>query len=98
MSPITKRFLKLIQGKKKAIEKKYSVVRIGIFGSCVRNEEDGDSDIDVLVEFGKKTFDNYMELKIFLEDNLGRPVDLVIIDALKPALRNEILKEVKYAA
>ena len=55
-------------------------------------------DLDGVVYDFVKTFDNYMDLKFFLEDEFGRTVDLVIIDALKPALRDEILNEVKYAA
>jgi len=78
--------------------KEFGVRRIGIFGSFARGEAKKDSDVDVLVEFEKKTFDNYMGLKFFLEERLSRRVDLVIADALKAALKEEILKEVKYAA
>jgi hypothetical protein len=57
------------------------------------------SDIDVLVEFNKleKSFDNYMELKFYLEKLFHRRVDLVIREALKPRIRQHILKEVIYA-
>jgi len=81
------------------LKKKYGVKRIGFFGSFVRSKQKETSDIDVLVEFekGAKTFDNYMNLKFFLEDVFGRKVDLVIIDALKPDIKDRILKEVKYA-
>jgi len=43
------------------------VSRIGLFGSWVRGEEKPESDIDVLVEFVHPNFDQYMELKFFLE-------------------------------
>lgn len=81
------------------LKKNYGVKRIGFFGSFVRSEQKETSDVDVLVEFekGAKTFDNYMNLKFFLEDIFGRKVDLVIIDALKPHIRDRILEEVKYA-
>ena len=51
------------------IIKSYGVKRIGVFGSYIKGSQKSDSDIDVLVEFekGRKTFDNYMELKFFLE-------------------------------
>jgi len=77
----------------------YGIKRIGLFGSYVRNEQNKESDIDVLVEFEeeKVTFDNYMHLKFFLEDLLGHKVDLVIRDDLKPQLKPYILKEVEYA-
>lgn len=76
----------------------FGVRRIGLFGSTVRNEHDGSSDIDILVEFDVKTFDNYMDLKDFLEGLFERPVDLVISDALKPRLRQNILTETVYAS
>ncbi|RLI73953.1 nucleotidyltransferase [Archaeoglobales archaeon] len=79
--------------------KRYGVKRIGLFGSYVRGEQRAKSDIDILVEFveGKKTFDNYMDLKFFLEDLFKCKIDLVIVDAIKPALKEYILKSVKYA-
>lgn len=77
---------------------RYGVRRIGIFGSCARGEDDATSDVDVLVEFDRKTFDNYMGLKLFLEERSGRSIDLVTMEALKPALKEDILKEVHYAA
>lgn len=50
--------------------KKYKVRETGIFGSFFRGEEAKESDIDVLVEFEQegKNFDNYIELKFFLEE------------------------------
>lgn len=81
------------------IKAKYNVTKIGVFGSFARGEGKKGSDIDVLVEFreGYKTFDNYMELKFFLEDIFSRNVDLVTIKALKPQLKEDILQEVIYA-
>ncbi len=80
--------------------KSYGVKRIGLFGSYVSGEPTGKSDIDILVEFekGQKTFDNYMDLKFFLEDLFDCKVDLVISESIKPDLRDYILKSVKYAA
>jgi len=79
--------------------KRYGIRRIGVFGSFVRSSQNEKSDIDVLVEFypDKKSFDNYMELKFFLEKLLHRKVDLVIKDAIKPRIRPYILNEVLYA-
>jgi len=78
----------------------YGVKRIGIFGSYVKSKQRMDSDVDILVEFekGKKTFNNYMELKFFLEGLLKNKVDLVISESIKPELRPYILKSVRYAA
>jgi len=79
--------------------KKYGVANIGLFGSYSRNTACNNSDIDVLVDFekDKKTYDNYMDLKFFLEDLFKRKVDLVIFESIKPALKKYILEDVKYA-
>ncbi len=80
--------------------KKYGVEKIGLFGSYVKKEQKSESDIDILVRFerGKKTFDNYMDLKFFLEDFFKHKVDLVVVEAIKPDLEQYILESVKYAA
>jgi uncharacterized protein len=75
----------------------FGVRRLGIFGSYARNEQGEASDMDFLVEFDRKTFDNYMDLKFFLESLFGRRVDLVIADAVKPRLRKPIFEETVYA-
>ena len=80
------------------IKERFGVKEIGIFGSYVRHEQEESSDIDILVEFkdGYRTFDNYMDLKFYLEELLGIRVDLVSKDALKPRLKPYILKEIVY--
>jgi len=78
---------------------KYGVKRIGLFGSFLTNKQKSDSDIDILVEFkkGEKTFDNYMDLKFYLENLFKHDVDLVVKEALKVQLKSNILRSVKYA-
>lgn len=71
--------------------------RIGLFGSAVREEPDELNDIDILIELDSPTFDHYMDLKFELETLLGKPVDLVLSDSLKPRLRPIIEKETIYA-
>ena len=90
--------LQKIQNNKDKIEE-YGIKNIGLFGSYTTNEQSEDSDVDILVEFeqGKKTFDNYMDLKFFLEELFGYKVDLVIAEAIKPALEKQILETVQYA-
>jgi predicted nucleotidyltransferase len=75
------------------------VRRIGLFGSVARDEAWPGSDMDFVVEFepGRKTFDNYMDLKDFLEQLFERRVDLVTSEGIKPQLRDRILSETIYA-
>ena len=75
----------------------FGVRRLGIFGSYARGEQSEASDMDFLVEFEKKTFDNYMDLKSFLESLFGCNVDLVIAEAVKPRLKKPIFEETVYA-
>ncbi len=78
----------------------YGVKRIGLFGSYCKNEQKKESDIDILVEFkkGEKTFDNYMDLKFFLEALFDCTVDLVVKGAIKIDLKSSIMRSVKYAS
>jgi predicted nucleotidyltransferase len=81
------------------VREKFKITEIGVFGSYVRGEQREDSDIDILVEFekGYKTFDNYMELKFFLEEILTSKIDLVIKTAIRDEIKQNILSEVTYA-
>jgi uncharacterized protein len=91
--------LTLLRRHEPELKRRFGVARIGIFGSFARGEERPDSDVDVLVIFqkGEKTFDNFMGTKFYLEGIFGRRVDLVTEAALKPLIRDPILKDVVYA-
>jgi predicted nucleotidyltransferase len=73
------------------------VRKIGLFGSYRRGESSQASDIDLLVTLARESFDDYMNVKLYLEDVFRQPVDLVMEDSLKPRLRPHILAEVVYA-
>lgn len=87
--------LEFLKKEKCNLEKRFGIDQIGLFGSFSRQEQKEDSDVDILVEFkeGYKNFDRYMDLKFFLEDLLGRKVDLVIKSAVKPKLKKYIEEE-----
>jgi predicted nucleotidyltransferase len=76
----------------------FGVCRFGLFGSFVTGKQDAESDVDLLVEFrpGTKTFDSFMSLAFFLEDILGRKVDLVTRESLSPYIGPKILAEIEY--
>ena len=80
------------------LQKRYKVAQIGVFGSYARGDQKKRSDIDILVEFerGHKTFDNYMELKFFLEELLHLKVDMVLRNAIRKEIKEHILSEAKY--
>lgn len=74
---------------------RFDVERIGLFGSYVRGEQDGSSDIDFIVKFEENSFDNYMGLKLFLEDFFDRSVDLAIESDLRSEL-SHVKEEAEY--
>lgn len=78
--------------------KDFGVTSLGLFGSFVRNTANNESDIDLVVVFeaSQKSFNNFMNLSLFLEDLLQRKVDLVTIESLSPYIGENILQEVEY--
>ena len=85
-----------IQDMRAELAERFSVRSIGVFGSTATGHAHEQSDVDIIVELNQPTFDNYMELKFRLEEVLGRDVDLVLKDTLKPRLKPIIEKEVRY--
>lgn len=88
--------LQLLKKKKPHIEHRFSVNSIGLFGSCARNSMHSRSDIDILVSFSEPSFDHYMDLKFYLEDLFGRPVDLVMQQTVKRRLQKVIQQDTLY--
>jgi uncharacterized protein len=70
------------------------VTALRLFGSYARDEARADSDIDLVVAFGRQaSFDEFMDLKFLLEDAMGRPVDLITEAAVRPQLKLRIERE-----
>ena len=89
--------IQLLRQHRDELRKRFGVKSLAVFGSVARGEARPDSDVDILVEFeGRATFDRYMGLKFFLEDLLGRRVDLVTRKALKPRMRPYVEREAIY--
>ncbi len=77
--------------------RRFGVRSLGLFGSVARGENASASDLDFLVEFDHKSFDAYIDLKAYLENLFGCPVDLVLANTLKARLREPILNETIHA-
>ena len=99
----------VIEDKREAVVslcRKYGVVAMYVFGSAVRDDfRVGESDVDLLVDFGDMTgYDKahaYFDMLDELEELLGTKVDLVMVGALKNryiAEDVESTKQVLYAA
>ena len=80
--------LALLAQHKPVLAERFGVRRLALFGSAARGTARADSDVDVLVDFdGPATAKRYFGVQFYLEDLLGREVDLVTEDALRPRLR-----------
>ena len=89
--------LRIIRGIQSELADRFTVRRIGVFGSFAKGDQGPESDVDIVVELAEPTFDHYMDLKFRLEEVLKRPVDLVMADTVKPRIRPIIEREIVYA-
>ena len=86
--------IKLLKQKIVKILKEHGVRKAGIFGSYARGEANENSDIDILVEFDKNiSLFDFVGIKLELEDNLKRKVDLTEYKVIKPRIKRQILNE-----
>ena len=86
-APAQNKIIKTIEEHKEYI-RGCGVKKIGLFGSFSKGTQHKKSDLDFLVVFDSPTFDNYMDLKFFLEKIFKKNVDLVTEDNLKPAFKH----------
>jgi len=82
---------------KPRLQSRFKVREIGVFGSYVRNQQRKRSDVDILIDFEESPdFLTFLELELYLEHILKVKVDMVRKAALRPQLRDRILREVVY--
>jgi predicted nucleotidyltransferase len=92
-----KQIEKMLKKLEPLLRQRFKVKRIGIFGSFIKGEQKEKSDIDILVEFNEiPGFFGFIELEDFLTEKLGVKTDLVTKDALKPRMKEIILRETVY--
>ena len=75
---------------------RYHLTDIALFGSFARNEQNRESDVDILIELEENTeniYDLKSALKLFLSQAFGRSVDLARAKYLKPYAKKEIMKD-----
>jgi predicted nucleotidyltransferase len=92
--------LNFLAQNKKLFRDKFHIVRIGLFGSYARGDQNSDSDLDLLVEFEDNTQDLYdlkLQIKDFIKTSLGIEVDICREKYIKARIKSSILKETVYA-
>ena len=83
-----------LERERNVLSERFGVASLRLFGSFARDDARDSSDIDLVVRFREPaTFRGYMDLLFHLEDVLGRPVDLVTEEAMRPELRPVIERE-----
>jgi len=86
----------VLRGELPKLRSAYNVKSLEIFGSFVRNEQNSESDLDILVTYTKSPdLLEFIELENYLSDLLGIKIDLVMRSALKPNIGRQILSEAK---
>ncbi|MCK4766056.1 MAG: nucleotidyltransferase family protein [Candidatus Aminicenantes bacterium] len=87
--------LAILSSRKKPLFEKFGAVDVAVFGSYAIEEQEPTSDVDIFVELKKefKTFDNYMDLKFFLEELLNKKVDLVTKEAIRAEIQPRVFME-----
>ena len=90
--------LKLLSEKKPELERRFGVRRIGLYGSFATGTPNERSDIDILVELKEPRFDHLAGLQVYLEEALGRKVDIRRISAnIRTRFAQRVEKEAVYA-
>ncbi len=93
---VNKQFiLKFLKENKQQLKEKYDIKQIGLFGSFSREEENIDSDIDILVDM-PSSFNNFFDLKYFLEENFKRDVDLGMRSSMRSFIKKRVEQDILY--
>jgi uncharacterized protein len=76
------------------VRDRFGVRSLALFGSVARGEGRPDSDVDILVEFGRPAgYFTLVDLQLYLEELLSRPVDVVTPAGLKSRHRPGVVRE-----
>jgi predicted nucleotidyltransferase len=93
------KILQCLKTEAPGLTQKYGVASLAVFGSMARGDDHEGSDVDVLVTFeGKATFDNFMGLKLDLEDSFGRRVDLGTPRTLRSETRARVERDLLHVS
>ena len=87
--------LKVLRTHKEILSQRFGVTGLALFGSFARDQATDDSDVDVLVRFGASPdWQRYFGAQGYLEELLGRPVDLATNQDLRAEIRPYVEREV----
>ena len=80
--------LDILRAHKPTLAERFGVSGLALFGSFARDEAADESDIDILVRFDRPPdWRRYFGTQFYLEDLLGRPVDMAADGEVRPEIR-----------
>ena len=87
--------LEVLRAHKEILSERFGVAELAIFGSFARDEAGEGSDLDILVRFeGRATSKGYFGAQFYIEDLLGRPVDLATDKELRAEIRPYVERDI----
>jgi predicted nucleotidyltransferase len=92
---VDKDIVEIIRKELPYLKKIFGVKRIGLFGSFARETPQADSDVDILVDFEKPIGLKFMDLADYLEQILGRKVDILTPEGIRSIRVKEIAQEIE---
>lgn len=79
---------------KPELVQRFGITDLALLGSIARDEAMDASDVDVMVEFERRsTAKRYLGVQLYLEDLLKRPVDLVQKEVVGPELKSYVERD-----
>jgi len=92
-----KEILTILKQIKMDLQKKYSIEKLGVFGSFARNTQTDQSDLDIVVEMNNPSMFDLIGIKQEIEEKLNKKVDIVRIrEKMNKFLKQRIESEAKY--
>jgi predicted nucleotidyltransferase len=89
--------LVFLKNHKAEMAERFGVTSLGVAGSVARGEATENSDIDIIVALqSRNTFRSFFGLLHYLQDSLPHKIDLATEASLKPLVREQVMKDIRY--
>jgi len=86
--------LKLLREHKVTLSRRFGITELALYGSFARDKAAAHSDVDILVRFSTPpNWRQYFDAHAYLEETLGRPVDMATHSEIRPAIRPYVEQE-----
>lgn len=87
--------IETLKEKNMYLKQKYNIKKIGLFGSFAKGEPDESSDVDIFVEFEKPIGIKFIEFAEYIENLLGKRVDIITPEGIKGIRIGRIIKDIE---